>query len=113
MADLSEFPSRIRYKDDGVTREGKILNIAEITTRNDEGTRELTFSRRIYIHVTAFLAWKHFRERNDSVLPWLSERTKDCRFDLHLENRDTNMSPKHAVYGFVNATTGAAETRND
>ncbi|CAB9504500.1 Gamma-aminobutyric acid (GABA) B receptor [Seminavis robusta] len=101
--------SRIRYSEDGATREGHLVAFGEFTfldVANGTVTRVLEHNiASMSVNVAAFLAWKHFRERSGAVVPSLPGQLEGCDFDWTWESRDTQTSPKQAIQDLLTVTT--------
>ncbi|CAB9510575.1 Gamma-aminobutyric acid (GABA) B receptor [Seminavis robusta] len=79
------------------TREGHLMSLLPLSRRNREtGEREL-IEFRVYVELSAFLAFKHVQHRSGSVLDDLPRMMEGCDFTWTYKHHDTNFSPLQAA----------------
>ena len=96
-----DFKSRI-YRVNNATRVARITTILPLTEVNDQGNRvPLPFW--IYHDAAAWLAAKHFNERNPRIVKDLHQLTQGCDLQINLTMRDSVFTPHNAVVQLLEA----------
>ena len=96
-----DFKSRI-HRVNNITRIAHITTILPLTEMNNQGDRvPLPFW--IYHDAAAWLAAKHFNERNPRIVKDLVQLTQGCDLQIHLTMRDSVFTPHNAVVQLLEA----------
>ena len=100
------FDSAIQYIDidDPVptSRLGHLMVLLPLTGKGEDGSRSL-IDFRVYIELSAFLAFKQFQHRSDQILVDLPELLDGCDFTWTYEHHDTQFSPIEAARALSDA----------
>jgi len=92
---ISEKPESAVVQVENV-RLGHILTMIPFTSSTDEGGRVVSAGR-TSVNVGGFLAYQHFNDRSNAVIPDLSERLDGCNFYFTMNMVDTQSSMRLAV----------------
>ncbi|CAB9527641.1 expressed unknown protein (Partial), partial [Seminavis robusta] len=88
--------SRIRSTDSG-GREGHLMSLLPLSRRNSETGERALQEFRVYVELSAFLAFQHIQHRTGSVLPELPQLLESCDFSWTYRHHDTQFSPLQAA----------------
>ncbi|CAB9521755.1 Gamma-aminobutyric acid (GABA) B receptor [Seminavis robusta] len=88
--------SRIRSTDNG-GREGHLMSLLPLSRRNSETGERALQEFRVYVELSAFLAFQHIQHRTGSVLPELPQLLESCDFSWTYRHHDTQFSPLQAA----------------
>lgn len=108
--ETQEWPSHIHRvtgidnNTNSTQRRGHLLGLLGYTQIKQGETRVLRVDK-LYQSAATFLAWKHFEERDGSVLPQLPRLLAGCDFHWTYQARDTALEPMQAVRELVKATS--------
>jgi len=100
--------SAIRYVNDALTaarkREGHLMVLLPLSRLEEEEKerRRQLIEFRVYVELSAFLAFKHIQQSSGSVLPPLTRRLETCDFQWTYEHHDTGFSPIQAASALMN-----------
>jgi Receptor family ligand binding region len=81
---------------DTTTRRGHLLVLLPLTQRVSQEQRELV-DFRVYVELSAFLAFQHIQNKSALVLPHVQQRIQDCDFEWTYRHADTQFSPQQAA----------------
>lgn len=87
---------RVVDEDGREWRQGHLMALLPLSRRNDDNERVLQ-EFRVYVELSAFLAYQHVQHRSGVVLPGLPERLEGCNFQWTYTHHDTQFSPLQAA----------------
>ena len=98
--------SALHYRDSlRKEREGHLMVLLPLSRRDSSSERQL-IEFRVYVELSAFLAFKHMERRSGSVLPQLTRRLGSCDFHWTYEHHDTGFSPIQGASALLSSGFG-------
>ena len=98
--------SSLHYRDSSrKEREGHLMVLLPLSRRDSASERKL-IEFRVYVELSAFLAFKHVERRSGSVLPRLTRRLESCDFHWTYEHHDTGFSPIQGASALLSSGFG-------